>query len=147
MSQNEPAEPGEHKATVDTPPMSSTTYDRLKFVALVLLPGLGALYVALSGFWGFPEPEKVAGSIMAVDTFLGLFLKSSSTQFKAVQQANDAREAANVQGVVSSATVNPDTGIPDVKLTITAPLEEVLSSDVVKLKVRNDLPPEHRIPG
>lgn len=138
--------PGQHKAE-EVSLLSSATYDKLKLIALVALPGLGALYVTLSGLWGFPNPEAVAGTIMAIDTFLGLFLKVQGSQFQANRQANAAIEANVVQGVVSSKVVDPDTGIPHLGFTITAPLEEVLESDTVRFKVKNDLPPEHRIPG
>lgn len=56
-------------------------YDRLKFVALVLLPALGSLYFGLSGIWGLPNAEKVIGTITLVDTFLGVVLHLSNQQY------------------------------------------------------------------
>lgn len=56
-------------------------YNALKFIALVLLPALGVLYAALAGLWGLPSPEAVSGTIFAVDTFLGVVLHISSTNY------------------------------------------------------------------
>lgn len=56
-------------------------YDQLKFLALVLLPALGSLYFALAAIWGFPNAEKVIGSITAIDTFLGIVLHLSNAQY------------------------------------------------------------------
>ncbi|MEO7397380.1 MAG: phage holin [Ilumatobacteraceae bacterium] len=60
--------------------MTSKTYDLLKFFAQILLPALGSLYFALAGIWGLPEAEQVVGTIVAVDTFLGVVLQISSTK-------------------------------------------------------------------
>lgn len=56
-------------------------YDYLKWTAQVVLPALGALYVALAGLWGLPAAEAVAGTILAVDTFLGAVLGISQVAY------------------------------------------------------------------
>jgi hypothetical protein len=56
-------------------------YNWLKFLALVVLPAVAALYLALAGLWDLPSPEAVAGTIVAVDTFLGTILHISSTNY------------------------------------------------------------------
>lgn len=61
--------------------MNNKTYDILKFIAQIVLPGLGTLYFALAGIWGFPYGEQIVGTITAVDTFLGLLLGLSSNQY------------------------------------------------------------------
>lgn len=58
--------------------MSSKWYDFLKWVALVLLPGLAALYFALGQIWNLPASEQVVGTITAIDTFLGLLINKTS---------------------------------------------------------------------
>lgn len=68
--------------------MLNVTYDRLKFVAQVVLPALGTLYFALCGIWGFPYGEQIIGTITAVDTFLGVILKSASDHYNAWQEEN-----------------------------------------------------------
>ena len=61
---------------------SNKVYDSLKWVAMYLLPALGTLYFALSSIWGLPYGEQIVGTITAVDTFLGVLLGISSTNYK-----------------------------------------------------------------
>jgi hypothetical protein len=62
--------------------LSNKQYDQLKFVALVLLPALSTLYVTLGSLWGLPQVEKVVGTLVALDTLLGVLLKSSSSNYE-----------------------------------------------------------------
>lgn len=48
---------------------------------MYLLPALGTLYFALAGIWNFPYGEQVVGTITAVDTFLGVILGISTSQY------------------------------------------------------------------
>jgi Putative phage holin Dp-1 len=64
------------------------TYDALKSLALVILPAVGTLYFAVAGLWGLPAADKVVGTITAVDAFLGLILKASSSAY---QQPTDGK--------------------------------------------------------
>ncbi len=61
--------------------LTNKAYDKLKFLAQVLLPGIGAFYFALAGYWNFPKPDEVVGSITAFDTLLGLLLVFFSKQY------------------------------------------------------------------
>lgn len=54
--------------------LTNAVYDKLKWVALVALPAAGALYFALAPLWNLPKAEEVVGTVVAVDTFLGLLL-------------------------------------------------------------------------
>lgn len=56
-------------------------YDYLKWLAQVALPALGAAYFALAGLWGLPSAEEVAGSILIIDTFLGVLLGISQVNY------------------------------------------------------------------
>ena len=56
-------------------------YNWLKFIALVILPALGTLYFTLAQIWGLPAAEQVVGTIVALDTFLGVILQISSTNY------------------------------------------------------------------
>lgn len=71
-------------------------YDQLKFLAQILLPALGTLYFALAGLWNLPSAQEVVGTVLAVDTFLGVLLGISSTQY------NKDVVAAGTMNVVSS---------------------------------------------
>ena len=61
--------------------MSNKVYDALKWIAMYLLPALGTLYFALAGIWGLPYGEQIVGTITAIDTFLGVILGISTTQY------------------------------------------------------------------
>lgn len=65
-------------------------YDQLKFLAQVILPALATLYFALAGIWGLPNVEQVVGTIVAVDTFLGVCLQLSATAYnKDIEDAGE----------------------------------------------------------
>lgn len=63
--------------------MSNETYDRLKFIAQIILPALGTLYFALASIWGLPYGEQIVGTITAVDAFLGACLGISTKNYEA----------------------------------------------------------------
>lgn len=63
--------------------MKNKTYDRLKWVSLVLLPAVATLYVGLGQLWEFPAIPQVVGSITLLDTFLGTLLGLSSKKHQA----------------------------------------------------------------
>ena len=62
--------------------LTNYVYDRLKWIAQILLPAIGTLYFALAQIWGFPYAEQIVGTITAVDAFLGVILGVSSAQSK-----------------------------------------------------------------
>jgi uncharacterized protein YuzE len=69
--------------------LPSKLYDFLKWIALVFLPGLAALYAALGSLWEFPAIVQVVGSVTAFDTFLGLLLKRSSSNYRPPEMMGD----------------------------------------------------------
>jgi hypothetical protein len=63
-------------------------YDILSWIAQIFLPALAALYAAMAGIWGMPYVDQIVGTIVALDTFLGLLLGFSTAEFhKKVAQA------------------------------------------------------------
>lgn len=63
-------------------------YDRLKWVAQILLPAFGTLYFALAQIWGVGSGAEVVGSVMAIDLFLGTLLGISQANYnKAIEDA------------------------------------------------------------
>lgn len=60
---------------------SNELYDKLKWIAMILLPALSVLYLALAGLWNLPYPEQISGTIMAIDTFLGAILGISTNNY------------------------------------------------------------------
>ena len=66
--------------------LSNKAYDVLKWIAQIFLPAAGTLYFALAGIWGLPYGEQIVGTIVAVDTFLGVLLGISTKQYnKSIQ--------------------------------------------------------------
>ena len=61
--------------------MKNETYDVLKDIALYVLPALATLIITLGGIWNFQYAEAIAGTITAIDTFLGACLKISSNMY------------------------------------------------------------------
>lgn len=57
-------------------------YDILKYTAQILLPAAGALYYGLAQVWGLPNADQLVGTIVVVDTFLGVVLHLSSTAYE-----------------------------------------------------------------
>lgn len=62
--------------------LSNSTYDILRYIAVIVLPALGTLYFTLSAIWGLPYGEQVVGTITALDTFLGALLELSKANYE-----------------------------------------------------------------
>lgn len=56
-------------------------YNWLKWLAQILLPSLGTLYFALAGIWHLASAQGVVGTIVAIDTFLGVLLGISQVNY------------------------------------------------------------------
>lgn len=61
--------------------LDNKTYDILKWIALIALPALGALYFGLAKIWGLPYGEEIVGTISVIDTFLGALLGISTNNY------------------------------------------------------------------
>jgi hypothetical protein len=90
-------------------------YDKLKFIALILLPAVATLYWTVDTAWGWGYATQVAGTITAVDTFLGVILQLSSNKYY--------RTGANFDGEVN---VSPEDGGNAVKFVFNAPPEDIV---------------------
>ena len=119
--------------TEPKPLLSNKAYDLLKPTTQIVLPGLGALYFALAQIWGFPKAEEIVGTIAAVNVFLGLLLGLSSRIYNNIPETYD--------GTISSPGVDPDTGIPDLRLNVTTSPDDLAKADVARFKV--EPPPDH----
>ena len=108
------------------------TYDTLKWVALVLLPAMGALYFSLSEIWNLPYAIQIVGSISVIDTVLGGLLGVSSKRYN----QSDAR----YDGAMVVDTRDPKKDI--YSLNLNTPLDELSVADSITLKVEN--PPRLR---
>ena len=61
--------------------LSNKAYDILKWIAMIFLPAVSALYFGLSQIWGFPYGEEIVGTLALIDTFLGALLGISSANY------------------------------------------------------------------
>ena len=70
--------------------LSNKAYDRLKWLVVIVLPALGALYTGLSQIWpGIPYAAEIPATVTVVCTFLGAVLCISTAQY------NGEREKMN----------------------------------------------------
>lgn len=68
---------------------SNKTYDILKWIAMYLLPAAGTLYFALAGIWNLPYGEQIVGTITSIDTFIGVLLGISNSQYKKAENSEE----------------------------------------------------------
>jgi hypothetical protein len=80
---------------------SHSLYDKLKFIAQILLPALGTLVFAVGGIWDWDYTTQTVGTITAIDLFLGGILQFSSNQYY--------KSGANFDGDMN-VTKDPATG-------------------------------------
>lgn len=60
---------------------SDKQYYILNSIAALILPAVGALYFGFAQIWGLPGGEQVVGSIVVVDTFLGVIIKVGEASY------------------------------------------------------------------
>lgn len=61
--------------------LQNKTYDILKYIALYVLPALATLVLTLGGIWNIPYAEAIAGTITAIDTFIGAIIGISTKAY------------------------------------------------------------------
>lgn len=69
--------------------MKNKTYDTLKYIALIVLPALATLIITVFKIWDIPYGAQIAGTLTAIDAFLGAVLQISSTVYKQVAEKNE----------------------------------------------------------
>jgi hypothetical protein len=95
---------------------------------LILLPGIGALYFGVAQIWGLPKAEEVVGTIVVIDTFGGLLLRS----LRKAYEKSDAR----FDGVI---VVEPGEMPGTSQLNVGLSSEAIEGKDEVLVKVKKDL--------
>lgn len=78
--------------------MKNETYDRLKWIALILIPALVTLVLAVGQIWELPYYEKIGASIAAFGVFLGTLVKAASKKYKQRLDEIAAGEAIEEDG-------------------------------------------------
>lgn len=61
--------------------LSNTTYDRIKWFALVFVPAFEVLILTLGKIWGIPYYSEIGASVAAVGVFLAAILGVSSRNY------------------------------------------------------------------
>ena len=62
--------------------LPNKVYDILKWLCILGLPALSALYSTLAGIWNLPFAEQIPATITAGTAFLGTILGVSSISYK-----------------------------------------------------------------
>ena len=109
--------------------MNNRTYDTLKLVTLIVLPALGVLYGTLAGIWGFPRGQEVASTIVAIEVFLGVFLKWASDRY---DKDGDGEYDKEYQGTFSVNTTEDGSAY---RLLLDSDPEELEKMNSFSLKV------------
>jgi hypothetical protein len=100
------------------------TYNRLKKTATIILPAVSALYIALAQIWHFPKVEEVAGTVTALNTFLGVLIQVSKKSY----YASGAQYAGEIK-VVDDGTKKT------ASLVVNGNPEDILSMDEATFKI------------
>lgn len=114
-------------APAKSPLLSNGAYDKLKFLAVILLPALGTLYFGLAEIWGLPKAQEVVGTIVVVDTFLGVLLQLANSQY----QSSDARFDGSL-----TITPNPDELTTDMNVKLDP--QAVATKKEIQVKIRRE---------
>lgn len=107
------------------PALSNKVYQVLKWIAQIFMPALATLYFALASLWGLPNVNEVVGTITALDTFLGILLGISSSNYK--------KNGTDIDGdMLIDKTGDSDT----YKLALNATPEELADKNTIKFQVK-----------
>ncbi len=63
--------------------ISDRLYDGLKTGVQLAIPASATFYFTMASIWGLPAANEVVGSLAALATFLGVFLKVSNKSYEA----------------------------------------------------------------
>lgn len=99
---------------------SNKTYDRIKWVAQILLPAIATFWFTISNLWGLPYCDKILGTISAIMLLLGALLKVSTSKY-----AGD--------GDMVIDTTDPDLDI--FRMEVNNSLDSLMNKDSVTFKV------------
>lgn len=107
--------------------LSQSTYDSLQWVIRVFIPAFITLYIGVDQFVDLPKETEVAGIAGLLAVFLGGLLVQSSAAFK--------KENEPAAGYIRQTGVDPDTGIPDLGLTVSKLPQELLEKKTVTFHI------------
>lgn len=112
------------------PLIPDSWYEKLEYIARVVLPAFATLYLTVAALVGWSNGPTVAGIVIAVDTFLGIFLGLAQRSY----DNSDAKFDGSVNLIPNAE------GDQDVVMKVSPDVLDGLSAgDTVKLQV-NELP-------
>lgn len=109
--------------------LGTKLYDKLKFIALVLLPAVSTLYFSLGKIWDFPNVTEVIGSITSIDTFLGVILGLSTKAYN--------KSESRYNGALNVSESPEGKLLYSFELNDSTMLDQLSSMDQVVFKVKN----------
>ena len=62
--------------------LKNSTFDFLKWMAMLFLPALATLVRVVFAIWNIPYGEQISATIVAINTFLGAILGISNMNYK-----------------------------------------------------------------
>lgn len=62
--------------------MSNKVYDRLKDFCLYGIPAIATCCITITKIWNIPYGEAISGTITAIGTCLGVFVKIACNEYK-----------------------------------------------------------------
>lgn len=93
--------------------MSDAIYNFLKWMAQIVLPAGATFYLTIGDLWDLPNPDKVSGTIVAFDTFLGVVLlitnkayNNSPSKYDGVIDVKDIEDGPKVYKLLVNTAVD-----------------------------------------
>lgn len=93
--------------------INNKLFDALKWITLVLLPAIGALYFGIAEIWGLRYAEQVLGTILVVELFFGALLGVSNHSYKKLEKDIDGAvgvdwNTGDLTGMEIDQDIHPD---------------------------------------
>lgn len=135
---------------VKPPWISDGVYDFLRYTVEFILPALAVAYAGLSVFWGFPDSDKIVGTIGIIGVLIGSIIKINQSRARNVavaekfdegvaQAAEAAKQAeldrTRIAGDLILGTGDESAGL--VTLALEKPIEELEGREEISLRVKN----------
>lgn len=120
-------------------------YQWLKQFAQLVFPAAITLYVTLGEIWDWSYRLEVAGTLGAINVFLGIALKISTSSYNNAQEAGAKYDGTIVVAQSPEPAVNPKTGemqldqVPK-SLDIGLTGNEISKKDEIRIKVVQEEP-------
>lgn len=114
---------------VNKSPVSNGLYDILKRAAELGLPAAGTLYFAVAQIWGLPNADKVVGTIVAVNAFIGVVVVILNVKYDSPEGYFD--------GSVTVQVAHQEGESNQFVLHMTDGLEAIEGKQQINLKVNN----------